>query len=575
MKLWNKLPYIIWFIVSVNLLLFVIWNFFYTSSSKVGSLEELFLAGEYEELIDWSSNNITRFGDIVYRRAMSLLELGRFDEARESFLTVYQDNKNPAVISLVQSILFWQKWEFSASAEVLKSVSSGNIFEQSAVDLMRWIALYHDWDTAGAKTELLASISRDPISPIGNRYLAKIELDANKIAPARTYADTASAQWVTSEQSDLLEAIFLLKEEEYDASLKALLNINDPLFDSEITQLKAKNYEGLGMNDKVIDEYLALYEKDIQDSATLRKISDLYVKQEKYEESSLILAKALNVDATNVTILIEKYISDSLNQPALAETFFARLLEDIWTDVKGYELLVTRLHERQDFAKLDVALKRLFTLSTTNWTWNKIQLWLLVDEVLNALRAWDQELLDNSYQALISKYPKARDSYFLLALRWQLSWDTDAAMLEYEKIFTDDERVATQDELLRSTYVYALLEDNSLLGETVFEEYMQQLQVTMTSIPDKEIDEFGSEIDRTDAQLSAFEKKVESYVLLDKLLPWYHEFVLEWVSNESLLEEVIDIDFRYEDTELAEREAKKHYAYEYGVLQKFYPIDEE
>jgi hypothetical protein len=83
------------------------------------------------------------------------------------------------------------------------------------------------------------------------------------------------------------------------------------------------------LTQEAIDTYVSMYESDTSDVSVLKKVSDIYVEDGKYESSSLILAKALQVDQTNISLLVEKYISDSLSDPTRMNTLFENLLQDI------------------------------------------------------------------------------------------------------------------------------------------------------------------------------------------------------------------------------------------------------
>lgn len=500
-----------------------------------------------------------------------------YDEARRMFSIVYKHDKNPKVIWLIQSILFFEKHDYVSSAKVLSNVESANIFEQSAIDLMRWIALYHQWNTDASLSHIRSSMSYDPVSPIWNLYLAKIYLGQNNILRAQSFLDIAKKEWLDTKDIDFVKAWILYAQQEYEASLQLLewqiVGKIDSVDHIDLLTLKARNYEALWNEKEAINIYLEMFESDNSRVSLLEKIFHIYKKDMKYSSASLIISKALEMDETNVDFLIEKYLIDSLIDANKESILFQELLQDLWVNWKWYEALVKRLYEERNLVRLNESLKRLFTISPRNQIGNIVQKSLLVEDILWSLKDNNIESQDIAYQSLISTYPNDRITHLFFSIRRLLSGDRESAIGEYQKIYPNLNKKITSLEVLRLGYIYSLLEKNVSLADEFFEDYLEQLELAMTKLPAIEYDEYGAPIEYSIEVLEKFEEDRNAFLSLSKLLPWYHRYILYWESNNGLLDDLIEEDFRMEDILLAIDKSEAHFSFELNHLSKFYSTE--
>jgi len=303
-----SLPYVIWLIVAINIFAFV-WRKVFGGQQQA-SLDEaqvLFAQWEYQEFVESTSNNTDTYGDLVYRRALSFLRLGRFEEAQASALDSYKVLKSNVNVGLMKSLWLFLKGDYESVELTIKSLWSPNLFEQSAINLFRWINFYHQWNVANATKFINTSLQTDAISPIWYHYLGRIHFDQSKRDIALNNFSKASAQGYDSLDQQLYLAHTYYKIGRVEEAELLLTSMGD--IDVDSLENPSVYYSTLALIAKEQDDssnaiaaYVNAIEAEPENQTLYTQLWRLYLENDDLENALLVFQEWWSFDETNTDI---------------------------------------------------------------------------------------------------------------------------------------------------------------------------------------------------------------------------------------------------------------------------------
>lgn len=534
-------------VILVNLLAFL-WRKYIFSDPNLSKETALFAQWMHQEFIDETSDNVRRYWDLVYRRWISFLKLGEFQQASWSLMKSFQKTKNPYALNLLKWISLWQDEDFVWADVVLQRATSDNVFEQSAVVLMRWINKYHEWKIKEAHTLVIDSLKLEPVSPLANYYLAKIQADQNQIKASLINFEKAYAWWIE-------------RWWEFDLAYAKMLLADDKIVESfEVV----KNYAA--WLDKVTDEvYVLMWDIAIADGKKQNarkfyelaigtqsdnkniyvKYSDMLIDEWELEEAIKLLQQWYDVDHSSIDLLTKKILLMSKNKVWFERlsTEITKTLREFWTDHSQYALLATTLFDVKEYDLVQPILNKLDILSPWDKTSHDLRKKIYTYEAMKELT---EHGISWSYAIDIgTRYRNSLEYNMLDMITYMYDDFPEAARRSYQAMYPEKNDLDPLDmQKFLTVYFLAWWDDSKVkdMLDSFYERTWELKALNRDTIED------SFEVETKNIQLE------KNMLYLKRIVALYQEN--EFMQNQ-IQKELLEFDFRFENNKFLFDQAMK------------------
>lgn len=583
----------------INILLIWFWKLFGDTWISKDDAQTLFAQGEYQEFVDTTNNNVDTYDDIVYRRGLAFLKLWQYDKALESFLTSYKVLKSNVNVGMMKSLWLFLKEDYDSVEETLKVLGSPNLFEQSAIHLLRWINFYHRGNLWSAKNFIINSLDWDPISPIAYHYLGRIALDQRKWNLAKNYLIKSSDQWyVVDSQNFYLAQAYIELDETEEASLileqfpnEKIDVLDDPsvyyLTQAKLAKQKEDRATSLAFYNKVLDQ-------DPTNQSLYTLIGKMYLDQWDIQKAQATFQEWYDYDQTNTNFLVDQYIvfATSENQDTKnKKELFSKILTEIWSNQTKYDYAAKTLYEEGLFTEAHVFVDRLLTINPNHRSGKNTKRNILTQSILSSLR--QQEPVDEKFEDILDRFPNDSIIVTLLSTIQANEWNQEDALNTLNLISTTFDWF-NYSEIVAWQLSYALLEWRWWVEELIEEfvslrqkELLEDLEEYEASEPlienivleqnENELTEvYTSRIEQEYQRVyTAWKRAIPSVeddyidrtrLLLQRMLASFVDKQRDYASQS----ELVEIDFRFSEDDFIKSEAQSVLGNPYKRLSSFY-----
>ena len=559
MQTWKKIWLMVGWVILVNVLAFL-WRKYVFSDPNLSNETALFAQWMHQEFIDETSDNVGRYWDLVYRRWISYIKLGEFQKASWSLMKSFQKTQNPYALNLLKWLSLWQDDDFAWADAVLLRATSDNIFEQSAVALMRWINKYDEWKSKEAHALILDSLKLEPVSPLGNFYLAKIQSDQNQVKASLINFEKAYWGWIKRGwEFDLAYAKMLLADEQLVESFSVVKDhvawmdeISDEIY---VLMWDIAFADGKEENARKFYE-LAIATKT-PNKNTYTKYADILVEQEEFEAAAKVLQKWYNVDNTFVDLLTKKIlllVQANVSSEDLSNEVNTTLRE-FGTNDKQYAQLATTLFNEKEYDIVQSILDKLDLLSPWNPTSHELRKKIYTFEAMKELT---EHGVSWSYANDIwARYRNSIEYNLIDMVQYMYDDSPWAARRSYQAMYPQNSDLEPLNMQKLMTLYFLAREDESKVKDMVDAFYERTWELKAIN---RETLEDSFEVETKNIQLE------KNMLYLKRVVALYtdNEFL-----QDTIQEELLEFDFRFENKKFLFDQAMKFLWWEKTFIMKY------